>query len=302
MTTLISSKRWWLVGVALVTLVTVVSILALGAFTNNPVRAGAMQVSFAPPGIPTIPKGDLTIDLVPVVTVGELSAPVYATHAGDGSGRLFILDQPGQIRIVDASGTLLDAPFLDLVATGDVVTVDPFFDERGILGLAFHPDYEENGRFFVRYSKARPGSAGEPCFGTSRGCHEAILAEFLVSDDDPNVADATTQSILFRIDEPQFNHDGGQVAFGPPEGEDDSTRFLYFSLGDGGGAHDGLADVPPSHGPDGNGLNNQTNLGAILRIDVDGGSPYAIPPDNPFAGGGCADGCDEIYALGMRNQ
>ena len=105
-----------------------------------------------PPWTPSIPKGDITIDLVPVVSSGELTAPVYATHAGDGSGRLFVLDQPGQIRIVTENGTLLDTPFLDLVATGDVVDVNPVFDERGILGLAFHPDYEENGRFFVRYS------------------------------------------------------------------------------------------------------------------------------------------------------
>ena len=270
------------------------------------------------PWTPTIPQGDITIDLVTVVGPGELTAPVYATHAGDGSGRLFVLDQPGQIRVINRHGALLSTPFLDLVATGDVVTVNPFFDERGILGLAFHPDYEDNGRFFVRYSKARAGNATEPCFGTSRGCHEAILAEFSVSNHNPNIADPTSQRIVFRIDEPQFNHDGGHVAFGPaePTGDDDdsdsdsdsdddddgdSTRFLYFSLGDGGGAHDGLADTPPSHGPVGNGLNNTTNLGTILRIDVDQGSPYGIPPDNPFAGGGCADGCDEIYAYGMRN-
>ena len=264
----------------------------------------AAGVALGQSGIPTIPQGEITIDLVPVVGVGELTAPVYATHAGDGSGRLFVLDQPGQIRIVTAGGALLDTPFLDLVATGDVVAVDPGFDERGLLGLAFHPSYEENGRLFVRYSKPRDGAPGEPCFGTSRGCHESILSEFRVSED-PDVADATSQSILFRIDQPQFNHDGGTVAFGPAEGgeddDDGSGRLLYFSLGDGGGAHDGLADLPPSHGPDGHGLNNKTNLGAILRIDVDGGSPYSIPPDNPFAGGGCADGCDEIYAYGMRN-
>ena len=285
------------------------SLLVLTAAFGS--AAGLTYGQNPPPWTPTIPKGDITIELATVVGPGELTAPVYATHAGDGSGRLFVLDQPGQIRIVTENGALLDTPFLDLVATGDVVTVNPGFDERGLLGLAFHPDYEENGRFFVRYSKARPGSPGEPCFGTSRGCHEAILAEFRVSND-PNVADPTTQRIVFRIDEPQFNHNGGNVSFGPPEGESDddeedddegdsSRRYLYFSLGDGGGANDGLADTPPSHGPDGNGLNNRTHLGAILRIDVDGGLPYAIPPDNPFAGGGCANGCDEIYAYGMRN-
>ena len=260
------------------------------------------------PGIPIIPKGNLTIDLVPVASAGELSAPVFATHAGDGSRRLFVLDQPGQIRVV-ANDTLLDTPFLDLVATGDVVEVNTGFDERGLLGLAFHPDYDNNGRFFVRYSKARPGSAGEPCFGSFRGCHEAILAEFRVSETNRNQADPDSQQILFRIDEPQFNHDGGHLAFSPGatksgnggRHDEDDRGLLYFSLGDGGGGNDGLLDDPPSHGPDGNGLNIRTNLGAILRIDVDNGFPYTIPPDNPFAGGGCADGCDEIYAYGMRN-
>ena len=122
-----------------------------------------------------------------------------------------------------------------------------------------------------------------------------MLAEYSVSDNDPNVADSASEIILFSVDEPQFNHDAGDVAFGP-------DGFLYFTLGDGGGAHDGLADMPPSHGPIGNGQNIETPLGAILRIDVDGppgpGLAYAIPPDNPFVGG---LGVDEIYAYGMRN-
>ena len=246
-----------------------------------------------------IPQGDITIGL-DLVAEG-LTSPVHATHAGDGSGRLFVVDQVGRIRIVDRSGTLLPDPFLDL--TAEIVAVNPFFDERGLLGLAFHPDYRRNGRFFVRYSAPRAGDPSEPCFGTSRGCHEEILAEFQVSDD-PNVADPNG-SILFRIDEPQFNHDAGQVAFGPPERVDRGGRprqFLYLTLGDGGGANDGLADSPPSHGPIGHGQNIETALGSILRIDVDSppdaGLAYAIPPDNPFVG---TAGVDEIYAYGLRN-
>lgn len=231
-----------------------------------------------------IPKGDIIIKLEPVAA--GLAAPVHATHAGDGSGRLFIVDQAGTIRIVK-DGVLLPTPFLDL--TAEIPPLNPFFDERGVLGLAFHPDYADNGRFFVRYSKPREGDPTEPCFGTSRGCHEEVLAEFSVSAD-PDVADPIG-TILFRIDEPQFNHDAGMVEFGP-------DGFLYFSLGDGGGAHDGLADMPPSHGPIGNGQNIDTALGAMLRIDVDGAFPYAIPPDNPFVG---TDGLDEIYAYGLRN-
>ena len=231
-----------------------------------------------------IPKGDLTIDLELVAS--GLSSPVYLTHAGDGSGRLFIVDQIGLIRIVKED-TLLPTPFLDLSA--EIVAPNSFFDERGLLGLAFHPDYASNGRFFVRYSAPRAGGPSEPCFGATRGCHEEVLAEFGVSGN-PDVANPTGTA-LFRVDEPQFNHDGGTVAFGP-------DGFLYFALGDGGGANDGLADVPPSHGPIGHGQNIETALGAMLRIDVDGGMPYAIPTGNPFVG---VPGLDEIYAYGLRN-
>jgi glucose/arabinose dehydrogenase len=237
-----------------------------------------------------IPKGDITIELE--IVASGLTAPVAVTHAADRSGRLFIVDQAGQIRIVH-DGELLPTAFLDISAK--LPALNPFFDERGLLGLAFHPRYAKNGRFFVRYSAPRTGDPGEPCFGTSRGCHEEVLAEYSVSGDDPDVADPSSEMILFRVDEPQFNHDAGTVAFGP-------DGFLYFSLGDGGGANDGLADTPPSHGPIGNGQNIETPLGAILRIDVDSppdpGLAYSIPGDNPFVG---TPGADEIYAYGMRN-
>jgi glucose/arabinose dehydrogenase len=247
----------------------------LGAFAVMSTAAAQIQ-----------PSG-VTIELQPVAT--GLVAPVTATHAGDGSGRLFIVDQAGQIRIF-ADGMLRPDPFLDL--TDRIVEVNPIFDERGVLGLAFHPDYGDNGRFFVRYSAPREGDPDEPCNqpGFIVGCHSAVLAEFHVSAHDPNVADPTG-SILFQIDEPQFNHNAGHVAFGP-------DGLLYFSLGDGGGAHDGLADVPISHGPIGNGQNKFTALGSILRIDVDNGSPFVVPPGNPFVGEG---GVDEIYAYGLRN-
>ena len=234
-----------------------------------------------------VTQGDLSLDLEPVAS--GLAAPTSLTHAGDGTGRLFVTDQPGKIRIIQ-NGVLLPTPFLDLKALGEVVTVNPGYDERGVLGLAFHPNYAQNGRFFVRYSKPRTGVSGEPCFGTGRGCHEEILAEYHVSAGDPNVADPTG-TILFRVDKPQFNHDGGAVFFGP-------DGYLYFGLGDGGGANDGLADVPPSHGPNGNAQNIDVPLGKILRINVDSGSPYAVPADNPFVGG---PGLDEIYAYGFRN-
>ena len=232
-----------------------------------------------------IPKGEITVNLESVAS--GLISPTHLTHAGDGSGRLFVVDQAGYIRVIDASGTLLPTPFLDL--TGEIPALNAGFDERGVLGLAFHPNYASNGRFYVRYSRPRTGTSGEPCFGTSRGCHEEVLAEFSVSGD-PNVANPTP-TVLFAIDEPQFNHNAGAVAFGP-------DGYLYFTLGDGGGANDGLDDPGLPHGPTGNGQNVNTALGAMLRIDVDSGAPYAIPADNPFVG---TDGLDEIYAYGFRN-
>lgn len=258
---------------------------AIAAFLTLPMLGYGLTTS--------IPQGELVIELELVCS--GLTAPVYGTNADDNSDRLFIVDQAGQIRILDVRhGVCLDRPFLDL--TDRIVTVNPFFDERGVLGLAFHPRFKNNGRFFVRYSAPRAGSPEEPCFGTSRGCHEAILAEFRVASRHDNFADPATERILYRIDEPQFNHNSGNVAFGP-------DGLLYFTLGDGGGAHDGLADTPPSHGPIGHGQNIETALGSILRIDVDGkpdpGLEYAIPEGNPFAGP--TAGVDEIYAYGMRN-
>ena len=236
--------------------------------------------------------GDIVVDLVPVAD--GLTAPLGVTHAGDGSGRLFIWQQTGQILIVDG-GVLLPTPFLDI--SDRLPELSNIFDERGLLGLAFHPDYASNGRFFVRYSAPREGDPDEPCNqagGFIVGCHKEVLAEFSVSGD-PNLADPASEIVLFEVDEPQFNHNAGGVAFGP-------DGYLYFTLGDGGGANDGLADDPPSHGPIGNGQNIETPLGAMLRIDVDAtpdpGLPYAIPGDNPFAD---TAGLDEIFAYGMRN-
>ncbi len=245
-----------------------------------------------------------------------LTAPLMVTHAGDGSGRLFIVDQIGQIRIVDASGNLLPTPFLDISSKIVSVGIDftafglGVFDERGLLGLAFHPGYAGNGKFYVRYSAPRSSTGDEPCdpvnfpfttiSGDAVGCHKAILAEYTVSGD-PDVADPTSERILFSADEPQFNHNSGHVAFGP-------DGLLYWTLGDGGGANDGLADVPPSHGPKGNAQNIETRLGNILRIDVDStpdtGLQYHVPTGNPFAAS-CPSGfpscVPEIYAYGFRN-
>jgi len=224
-----------------------------------------------------------------------LASPVAVTHAGDGSGRLFVVDQSGLIRVIDG-GVLLPTPFLDISAK--LPTLGGFYDERGLLGLAFHPNYAANGRFFVRYSTPRAGDPAEPCNNPGNfivGCHSEVLAEYSVSAGDPNVADATSEVILFSVDEPEFNHNAGAVAFGP-------DGYLYFTLGDGGGANDGLNDPALPHGATGNGQNVDTFLGSMIRIDVDSppapGLSYAIPADNPFVGG---TGLDELYAYGFRN-
>lgn len=208
------------------------------------------------------------ISLEPYVAEGLL-APVAGAHAGDGSGRMFIAEQIGRVRVIE-NGTLLSEPFLDI--RRQLVRLAFATDERGLLGLAFHPEYAENGRFFVYYSA--PGGPGN---------HQSVLSEFRVSADDPNVA-GPDESVLLRVDQPQANHNGGQLAFGP-------DGMLYLGLGDGGGAND-------EHGRIGNGQDTTNLLGTIIRIDVDGGESYAIPPDNPFANGG---GEPEIWAYGLRN-
>jgi glucose/arabinose dehydrogenase len=197
-----------------------------------------------------------TLRLEPVAS--GLDRPVFVTHAGDGSGRLFVVEQAGVIRIVEG-GALRERPFLEL---GDEVEAG---GERGLLGLAFHPNFAANGRFFVHYTRRRDGAS--------------VVAEFVVGRD-PNRALAAGRTLL-TVAQPFANHNGGMIAFGP-------DGFLYIGLGDGGSAGD-----PGNRAQDPDEL-----LGKILRLDVDRRRPYAIPNDNPFADGG---GRPEIYALGLRN-
>lgn len=215
-----------------------------------------------------------------------LTSPIAIVPAHDGSGRIFLVDQAGLVRIVTDDGDLLATPFLDVRSR--IVPLMAQFDERGLLGLAFHPNYEQNGRFFVYYSA--PLRSGAPA-GYN---HTARIAEYHVSSN-ANVADAASERVILEVDKPQFNHNGGTVAFGP-------DGYLYISLGDGGNANDvGLGHVDDwfDDNDGGNGQDIEQNLlGNILRIDVDGGTPYAVPSDNPFVG---RRGLDEIWAYGFRN-
>jgi len=200
-----------------------------------------------------------------------LVSPVGLTSPNDGTNRLFILEQGGKIKIFD-DGKLLKVPFLDISTQLDGLNIA--YSEKGLLGMAFHPKYDENGRFFLYYSS----SYKHPKFD-----HKSIIAEFQVSED-RNVA-LTSEKIIMVIYQPESNHNGGMLAFGP-EG------YLFIGTGDGGGAGD-------NHGKSGNGQNLNSLLGKILRIDIDTRKPYVIPYDNPLVGQNNARA--EIWAYGLRN-
>jgi len=229
-------------------------------------RASSTGATFAPTGAPT---GTPTVDPTRVtlslrrIAMG-FSAPVGIVDAGDGSGRLFVIEQPGRIRILRA-GAIADRPFLDISALVSCC------GERGLLGLAFAPGFGRTSRaFYVDYTDA----AGD-----------TVIARATVGAD-PDVADAASLTSILHVDQPFANHNGGQLAFGP-------DGYLYIGLGDGGSGGD----------PFGNGQDRETLLGKILRIDVSSpgasGRRYRIPPGNPFADG--VAGRPEIWAYGLRN-
>ena len=220
----------------------------------------------------------------------DFVSPIGLVDAKDGTNRLFVIDQAGMIWIVDESGTKLPTPFLDI--RDKLVMLSPGYDERGLLGLAFHPNFENNGRFFVYYNA--PPRSGGPEPGVLWNNLSRIV-EFTASPANSNMANPATEKIILEFDDPQSNHNGGTIDFGP-------DGYLYIAIGDGGAAN----DVAPGHVEDwydvnagGNGQDLEANLfGNILRIDINSGDPYSIPPDNPFVG---KTGRDEIYAYGFRN-
>ncbi len=241
-----------------------------------------------------IEKGPVQIELQAAAT--GLVSPVLAIAAPDGSDRLFVVDQAGQVRIVQG-GKLLPEPFLNVADRMVELTKD--FDERGLLGLAFDPGFADpqspgHRRIFTFTSEPVAGRVDlpNPFFeGAPPNCH-SVLAAWKVNAAEPNQVDPASRSELLRIEKPQFNHNGGMLAFGP-------DGFLYIGLGDGGAGNDlGLGHNPQT----GNAQDPNMPLGKILRIDVNGknagNGKYGTPADNPFAGGG---GLKEIYALGLRN-
>jgi len=202
----------------------------------------------------------------------DLNNPVFVTHAGDGSGRMFVVEQPGLVRIIDG-GQLSATPFLDVQDR-----VRDAGNEQGLLGLAFAPDYANSGLFYVNYTN------GE---GATR------VSRFQRSADDTNRADPASELVLLTIPQPAGNHNGGMITFGP-------DGYLYIGTGDGGAANDRF----------GNGQNPDSLLGKMLRIDVmsDASAAYTIPADNPWvqadwqnSSGEFVDVRDEIWAVGLRN-
>ena len=198
--------------------------------------------------------------------VTGLDFPVHLTHSGDGTGRVFVVEQRGRLQSISDNGTV--QPYLDL--EDRVGYIDD--GQRGMLSLAFHPGFASNGRLFVNYTGLAPD-------GTT------TISEFVVSGDplsDP--PDKASEIVLLEIAQPASNDNGGQIAFGP-------DGMLYIGTGDGGSS--ALGD------PYGNGQNPDSLLAKVLRIDVDGDRPYAVPQDNPFVGDAAFR--PEIYAWGLRN-
>jgi glucose/arabinose dehydrogenase len=210
---------------------------------------GLVGETWAEPGI--------TADLVAT----GFSFPVDINNAGDGSDRLFIVEQAGRIKIIE-DGAVLSTSFLDI---SNLVSC---CDEQGLLGIAFHPDYAINGFFYVNYTNIDG---------------DTVIARYSVSTTDHNIADPASAQIILTVQQPFPIHNAGKLLFSPLDG------YLYIPLGDGGNLKD-PGDLAQDTG---------TLLGKVLRIDVNNGSPYGIPPDNPFVGPG--DPLDEIWAIGMRN-
>lgn len=207
-----------------------------------------------------------TITLVPVVTT-DLLQPVHLTHAGDGSGRLFVVERAGRIRVIK-NGALLSEPFLNISSL-----VQDASGEQGLLSVAFDPDYASNGTFYVDYT------------GLS-GIGDTVIARYVVSHPSADVANLVAATNILTITQPEVNHNGGQLQFGPKDG------YLYIGMGDGGGGGD-------QHGTIGNAQDRSKLLGKLLRINVRGVPTYTIPTTNPFTQTSGAR--PEVWAYGLRN-
>ena len=220
---------------------------------------------------------------IPEITLepfaGGFTSPVALVPFPTEKGSVLVADQVGVVSIVNSRKILRGQPFMSI--SDRMVELRQGFDERGLLGLALHPDYSENGRLFVYYSA--PLREGAPADWD----HTSRISEFRVKEDSALQVDPDSERVLLEFDQPYFNHNGGCIVFGP-------DGHLYIATGDGGNAN----GTGRGHSEIGNGQDLTHLLGKILRIDVDHGDPYAVPEDNPFSGEGVRR---EIWAMGMRN-
>lgn len=230
----------------------------LGSVSQSPPATPTALPAATPTTPPLPPLDSIELKLLPVAE--GFTKPLFATTAGDGSGRLFVVEQAGNIHIVK-DGAVNPAPFLDIVSI-----VGSNASEQGLLSVAFHPNYVENGLFFVNYTNKQG---------------DTVIARYQVSDD-PDIADPNSATSLLTIGQPYGNHNGGQVTFGP-------DGYLYIGMGDGGAAND----------PQNRAQSLDTLLGKILRIDVDNAEPYGVPETNPFVNNDQAR--PEIWSYGWRN-
>ncbi len=229
-------------------------------------EASGLQRPIAPAVALSLPG--FTLSLQTVVTSG-LNNPVHVTHAGDGSGRLFVVEKPGRVRVLTHDGVLLPAAFLTVTDQ-----VEAAASERGLLSIAFDPDYETNGEFYLYYTTKAPCCVGD-----------VVIARYKVSNPAANTANVISVTPILTIAQPASNHNGGQLQFGP-------DGFLYIGPGDGGGGGD-------PWGSAGNGQNLSVWLGKILRINPRGAVTYTIPLTNPFLQ--TLGAKPEIWAYGLRN-
>jgi glucose/arabinose dehydrogenase len=247
----------------------------MNAFMNNIFLVSLLLV--------TVSSCDFRSKVLPKVGLELIAegftSPVALIAVNDGSHRLFVVDQTGLISIL-LNGEQLEKPFLDLRER--VVKLNSFYDERGLLGLAFHPDFTSNGKFYVSYSA--PLRAG---LSREEWDHTTYISEFTVSAEDPNLADPNSERVLLTIDKPGYNYEAGHVTFGP-------DGYLYIATGD------SIRDPATESGK--YAQDTASLLGKILRIDINGtadtGQNYLIPADNPFVSG---EGLPEIFAYGFRN-
>jgi glucose/arabinose dehydrogenase len=193
--------------------------------------------------------------------------PIYATSAFDGSNRMFVVEQTGLVWIVNSDGSQVDDPFLDISAQLPPAVFRGGYSEQGLLGLAFHPNYEENGLVYISYTDVNGDS---------------VISSMNIAADDANRVDPSSERVILTVDQPFENHNSGHIVFG-------QDGYLYISFGDGGDQGD----------PFGNAQNPQSLLGKVLRIDVDAEEPYGIPADNPFVDS--EDYAPEVWQMGLRN-